>query len=253
MDCLYRYISFETFVGMVQNSSLTFVLPALWEDPKEDVPFLQLLDQKESAAETALLIATHNKTYAQSWSELAESDAMWRIYSYNNRALRIKVNKKKLSLLDSVYTIPVKYSDEPFKCEGNDMEMLLSSLAYKRTTFCHEKEIRLVSTHKFEDKQDVEMHIKAICIQHKHPDRLKILESMFPELEIEEKMDKIIELLNRGDKRRETKEISYAHIPDFIDGVMVHPLAPEWYVEIVKEFCKRNNICFEGKSKLYIK
>ena len=29
---LYRYISFETFVGMVQKQALTFVLPKVWDD-----------------------------------------------------------------------------------------------------------------------------------------------------------------------------------------------------------------------------
>ena len=36
---LYRYIPFETLVGMVQSKSLTFVLPELWDDPKECVIF----------------------------------------------------------------------------------------------------------------------------------------------------------------------------------------------------------------------
>ena len=87
---LYRYISFETFVGMVQKNALTFVLPSVWDDPQEDFPFVRLINQKKSAVEMAFLIAIHNKTYAQSWSELSESDAMWRIYAYNNRAVRIK-------------------------------------------------------------------------------------------------------------------------------------------------------------------
>ena len=252
-DFLYRYISFETFVGMVQNSSLTFVLPSIWDDPQEESPFVQLLNKKSSAVEAAFFIGSHNKTYAQSWSKLSESDAMWRIYSYNNRAIRVRVTKDKLSLLDNVKIVPVTYSDSPFDCETVDENSLFTSLAYKRKAFEHEKEVRLISSYKYKDEQDAQQHIKAVFIQYKHKDRWKMLESMFPKLEFEEQMDKVIELLNKGNKRKETKEISYAHIPDFIDGVMVHPLAPEWYVEIVKEFCKRNNVCFEGKSKLYIK
>ena len=250
-DYLYRYISFEAFVGMVQKNALTFVLPLIWDDPQEETPFELLISKKESATQMAFLIALHNKTYAQSWSELAESDAMWRIYAYNNRAVRIKVKKDKINLLDGVRAIPVKYSDEPFDCETFDEETLFSSLAYKRIAFCHEKEVRLISSYKYQDKQDAQQHIKAVYIQHDHPDRVKILESMFPNLEFEEKLDRIIELLNIGDKCKKTKDISYEHIHDFIDGVLVHPLAPEWYVEVVQDFCKRNNIPFEGKSNLY--
>ena len=251
VEVLYRYISFETFVDMVQKNALTFVLPTVWDDPQEDLPFERLVGEKESAVQMAFLIALHNKTYAQSWSELAESDAMWRIYAYNNHAVRIKVKKEKIDLLSGVHAIPVKYSDEPFDCEKFDEETLYSSLAYKRTAFCHEKEVRLISTYKYRDEQDAQQHIKAVYIQYHHPESVTILESMFPELEFDEKLDRVIELLNIGDKCKETKEISYAHIPDFVDGVMVHPLAPDWYIEVVKEFCKRNNIPFEGKSNLY--
>lgn len=251
-DFLYRYVSFETFVGMVQKKALTFVLPSVWDDPKEDLPFNQFLEKIEFGLEIAFLIAAHNKTYAQSWSELAESDAMWRIYAHNNRSLRIKVSQEKISRLNDVHIVPVKYSDEFFSCENSGTETLLSSLAYKRTAFCHEKEVRLISIYKFEDKQDVDLHIKAVCMQYKHPDRVKILETLFPDIGFEEKLERLGELLNIRDGRKETKDISYAHISNFIDGVMVHPLAPEWYVNVVQEFCSRNKIPFEGKSQLYI-
>jgi hypothetical protein len=199
----------------------------------------------------AFLIGAHNKTYAQSWSELAESDAMWRIYAYNNRAVRIKVKRSKINLLSDVRAVPVKYSDAPFDCDSFDEETLYSCLAYKRTAFCHEKEVRLISTYKYQDEDDVQQHIKAVYIQYEHPERVQILDSMYPNLQFEEKLERITELLNLGDKCRKTKEISYVHIPDFVSGVMVHPLAPNWYVEVVQEFCKRNHISFEGKSALY--
>ena len=253
-DFLYRYVSFETFVGMIQNKALTFVLPSVWDDPKEDLPFKQFIDKIESGSEMAFLIAAHNKTYAQSWSALAESDAMWRIYAYNNRSLRIKVSLEKISRLNDIHVVEVKYSDEPFECENNCTETLLSSLAYKRTAFCHEKEIRLISTYKFEDKQDAELHIKAVRMKYmnpKDPERIEMLESMFPEMELEDKLERLGKLLNIRDWRKETKDISYAHISNFIDGVMVHPLAPEWYVNVVQEFCSRNKIPFEGQSQLY--
>ena len=249
-EFLYRYISFETFVNMVQKNALTFVLPSLWDDSHEDVPFERLVSKRDSPVEMAFLIAIHNKTYAQSWSELAESDAMWRIYSYNNRAVRIKVKKNKIDLLDNVRAIPVKYSDEPFNYKSLDEETLFSSLAYKRTAFCHEKEVRLINAYRYKDEQDVQQHVKAVLVQYEHPERVKIIESLFSDEEFDKKMERLIELLNLGDKRKETKEISYAQISDFIDGVMVHPLAPEWYVETVNEYCRINNIPFESKSKL---
>lgn len=36
-----------------------------------------------------------------------------------------------------------------------------------------------------------------------------------------------------------------------IQNVIVHPFAPDWYIDIVKEFCKKFNVPFSGKSSLY--
>lgn len=34
-------------------------------------------------------------------------------------------------------------------------------------------------------------------------------------------------------------------------GVMVHPLAPKWYVDIVEDICASKKIKFEGQSEIY--
>lgn len=41
------------------------------------------------------------------------------------------------------------------------------------------------------------------------------------------------------------------NIKEYIKGVMVHPLAPQWYVTIVEDICKMKNIRFEGQSDIY--
>ena len=250
-EFLYRYVSFETFVGMVQKNALTFVLPSVWDDPQEESPFIQMVKKKESELEKAFFIAMHNKIYAQSWSELAESDAMWRIYAYNNRAVRVKVSRASIDQLDTVKVVPVTYSDKEFDYEGLSERTFFTSLAYKRTAFCHEKEVRLITQYQYRDKDDAEEHIKALMVVNEHPDRVKILESMYPGIEWQEKIERIVELLNIGENCKRTKYVSFSHIQDFISGVMVHPMAPGWYVEVVREYCNRNNIPFEGKSTLY--
>ncbi len=250
-EFLYRYISFETFVGMVQKNALTFVLPKLWDDPQENSPFIQFVDKIESTLERAFFVAMHNKIYAQSWSKLSESDAMWRIYAYNNRAVRIKVSKRKLELLNEVKAVPVTYADKAFECEKIDTNAFYSSLAYKRTAFSHEQEVRLIKGFKYRDAQDIELHTKALMVVNEHPQHIEIIESVFPELNFEEKIEELIKLLNIGKDSKKTCEISFSHISGFIEGVLVHPMAPEWYVEIVQAYCKQNEIPFEGKSNLY--
>lgn len=253
MECefLYRYISFESFVGMVQKNALTFVLPSIWDDPQENIPFIQFVDRIDTAFNKAFFVAMHNKIYAQSWSSLSESDAMWRIYAYNNRAVRIKVSRSKLDLLDNVKVVPVTYSDEPFDCEKVDIGAFNSSLAYKRTAFSHEQEVRLIKGFKYRDDQDIELHIKALMVVNEHPQYLEVIDSVFPGMEFEEKLVELIKLLNLGKYSKKTCDISCSHIPGFIEGVLVHPMAPDWYIEVVQEYCKQNNIPFEGKSTLY--
>ena len=248
---LYRYISFETFVGMVQKNALTFVLPTLWEDPQELAPFYQLIKKTNSGIEYAYYTAIHNKVYAQSWSELAESDAMWRIYAYDNKAIRIRISEESLVLLNGVTAVPVTYSDEKFNCDKIDENVFLTSLAYKRTAFSHEKEVRLIKRYKYRDMEDAELHIKALLVVAEHPQWVEILESMFPDMEPKEKVKAISRLINTGVESKITQDVSYEHIPSFIEGVMVHPLAPDWYVDVVREYCMRNNIPFDGKSELY--
>ena len=249
-EFLYRYISFETLVGMLQDKALTFVLPELWEDPYEDRPFLEFLKTKDNIYEYILFATVYCKTFGQCWTELSESDAMWRIYSYNNRAIRIKVANAKISKLENVDIMPVTYSDEPF--EINDRKQaFLKSLSHKRVAFEHEKEVRLIHHYKFLDDDDFEKHTKAFMVLNDHPNRVELIESLFPNLELDEQIRKTCEMINYGIYKQTAKKIYFEHIPDFIDGVMVHPQAPDWYVEIVKEYCRINNVPFEGKSKLY--
>ena len=49
----------------------------------------------------------------------------------------------------------------------------------------------------------------------------------------------------------ETLEINIAPVSEFIEVVMVHPLATDWYVNIVHSFCDRFHIMFDGRSELY--
>ncbi len=251
-EYLYRYMSFESFVGMIQHKALTFVLPELWEDPKESTPFFQLLKQKENMYERVLLYAIHQKTYGQCWSRLNESDAMWRIYSFNNHAVQIKVSTEKLGLLPDVQIVPVQYMDNFDIDASKGMDSFLQSLAIKRTAFLHEEEVRLIKHYRFSNKEDAENHVKPFCILYDHPQKMEILDSIFPELTMEEKVNELVCLLNEGDLKKKTIAISFESIPDFINGVKVHPLAPTWYIDVVKEFCRINNVPFDGQSTLYL-
>lgn len=71
----------------------------------------------------------------------------------------------------------------------------------------------------------------------------------FSKIDLDE-MKKYIEYSNICGTRPSYK-VPFGHVPEFIVGVMVHPLAPDWYVDMVGMFCDKNDIPFEGKSKMY--
>lgn len=247
---LYRYISFETFVGMVQSQSLTFVLPQVWEDPQEDNAFYSFVNSMDNIYEKIMFLATHSKTYAQCWTEQGQSDAMWRIYGYGERSVRIKISRKNVDYLDNVQAINVQYVDDLCLEKPNDF---FEALTKKRKAFEHEKEVRLINHYKFKSDEDFEKHVKAFMIVTEHEESSKLLDNLYPSLPLDEQVSQVLKFLNIGKQCQSSKQISYAHIDGFIEGVMVHPLAPKWYVEIVKEFCNRNNLAFEGQSDLYSK
>ena len=250
-EYLYRYIPFEAFVGMIQNKSLTFVLPELWDDPKECAGFEHYVEQQDDVYEKLMLWSVYYKTFCQCWTTLAESDAMWRIYSYNNRAIRISIKRESVDLLDNVKTVDVEYTDNLDSTFDKGESGYLKTLSQKRIAFEHEREVRLIKHYKFSGTDDLIQHIYAWYAISENPQSLEMAEKIFPEIPPEEKTKAISELLNIGKYAKQTLDVSFSHIPGFIAGVLVHPLAPEWYVDIVREFCVRNAIPFEGKSTLY--
>ena len=216
-EYLYRYISFESFVGMIQKKALTFVLPELWDDPKESTPFLELIKQSNNSYDKILLYSVYQKTYGQCWTRLSESDAMWRIYSYNNRAIRIKVAIDKLKQLPDVDIVPVKYSDIIEIHTDNKKEAVLQSLSIKRLAFQHENEVRLIKHYRFMNDEDMEQHIKGFLAVYDSEKGYEIIESMYPNLSLEEKVKKIVETLNIGKVRQETTDVLFESITNFIE------------------------------------
>lgn len=112
---LYRYISFEDFVNLAVNNKDRFVRPCVWDDKYEGYLF-SCMESREDVryivsemyyyfySKNCSTIAEnyfkmwHSKwyTYVQCWLGHRETDAMWRCYSYENRAIRIRTREDKL-------------------------------------------------------------------------------------------------------------------------------------------------------------
>ena len=223
---VYRYISFENFVDVVINERLTLVSPlSFWEDTYEGWLF-RMLQQKypDSQSNQFPQNALHaiqllGKTVvAQCWTKNCDSVAMWSIYSYSNKAVMIKTRQSKLVSINGL----TSFAD----VEYNDTKQTAKDELRKMMRFNHPKTGLGLFTPFIRKRSEFahENEVRVFAVK-----------------------DGPINTNSKG----ETLEINIAPVSEFIEGVMVHPLATDWYVNIVHSFCDRFHIMFDGRSELY--
>lgn len=158
---IYRIISFERLLGMLDAKRNYLSSPSTWDDPFENV--LLRISADRPGGER-IEYGFRKKLFAQSWTMTSESDALWRIYS-DKQGCQIITTIKTLiksvwpELKPSIYIGKVTYlSQKDFNALittlKNDPESLpinasngvkiAKTLLLKRTAFKHEKEIRLI-------------------------------------------------------------------------------------------------------------
>lgn len=263
---LYRYVSFEAFVSMIQKKALTLVLPEVWDDPTEKVLFDRVIAQIGDYYTVMLLHMMKWKSFCQCWSKLSESDAMWRLYSFNNMSVRITASECELLELDSGlrikdvhYTnsellLPSFFNDENL---GDDRvvkeagQFVLESICRKREAFSHEQEVRMVYPLRWENNQtDLADHVIAYCKYYGADELVNVLLDDPHSIDVNN-LSEVKQLLNVDEFKKTTLDISFEKKPNLIRGVMVNPFAPEWFVQTVETYCIDHKLPFEGKSKLY--
>lgn len=263
---IYRFTSFESLINIVQSQALSFVSYDLWDDPYEGFIF-KALQAEEGRNKIQALIKKHQfqlvnimmldflrySIHGQSWSKCSESDAMWRIYSNNKRAVRIETDRKSIGNLTEISFNEIGYAD--YRSLEEELLSLVDGtgkkisvgkvLLKKRTAFKHEEEVRLLT------KVNLDYLASA------KPDKAQ--ELMNKGLRGLRNAGKITEQQfstgwennNRINKVPRVVSVDFSHIECFIKSVLVHPQAPSWYVDTVQEYCKRNGLSFLGKSELY--
>ena len=267
---LYRYIGLEDFVNLMVNNKDRFVRPASWEDKyegylfsymetKEDVKLLvkkmddYLCQGNYSAIVNNYFKMWHSKwhTYAYYWSKYAETDAMWRCYSYGNRAIRIRTDKTKL--LEHTKTI---FKGDQFKVylekvsydlkdkatidqqinQMKESKMINEAYFHKRTAFKHEGEYRLIVA------DNSTFSVEGFSAEMTKSKIEEIKKSNTKDDTIDKLSKEIIESRREWNKPEEDVRIEDAgNISEYIDGIMVHPLAPDWYVNIIRDICLMKN------------
>ena len=148
---LWRYISFEKYIHMLLTRGLFFSFPDKLDDPFEGSVAAPTIERLRSP-QTAQNIETQTKKnhVVSCWHELKhESDAMWRLYTKKSCGIAIKTDFESLLRFISDMDGPrtsykagrVEYVD--YKTE--DIPVLEGmSLFYKRKSFSHECEVRVV-------------------------------------------------------------------------------------------------------------
>ena len=177
---IYRFQSFR-YMPQLLGGTLTLVLPSCWPDPFEKLApsFSSVTFLQNEKWEHVMLNTRTLPVFAQCWGTLAESDALWRIYSCMPRdpnardevsadeGVRIRTTPRKLlnaltgglgnTRSGNCFIAPVKYLDQQAFLQemanriAADRDAGFCSvkahanyLLLKRDAFCHEHEVRLI-------------------------------------------------------------------------------------------------------------
>jgi hypothetical protein len=158
---IYRIISFDRLVRMFQTNKMTFVKPEKWDDPFENF----IAKTKIYMGSSFLDVGIRKNPHGACWTRKSVSDAIWRIYSHDKKSVRIKSTPKiicrniakglqdypnsKLFIgkVEYLTTNQIKEKAKTFTkgvISGDSGRVVAESLLFKRNSFSHEKEVRVL-------------------------------------------------------------------------------------------------------------
>jgi len=162
---IYRYYRKKYLKKTFNDNRLFLVKPQEWDDPFENILLNCTLNIKEYG--NVNLSPIFECLYGQCWTLLEESDALWRIYSYDKQGIKVETTVDKLfktfyrtsnNCAEISYFIgKVDYLSEEklisWLTRSDGAQTLIFdntgrghaiALLIKRDSFAHEKEIRLI-------------------------------------------------------------------------------------------------------------
>ncbi len=171
---VWRYLSFTKFVSLLETQALHFARSDQFDDPYEGtVPervqefaeefFAGLSGSPGDLGEEfiQLIDSTRKFTYLSCWHvNASESDAMWRLYAFQNEGVAIQSTVGRLRKVleaapDKMFLGLVRYADY----EEVDPGVFLNGVTpfiFKRKSFEHEQELRAVAWMDRVDSAEVE-------------------------------------------------------------------------------------------------
>lgn len=290
---LYRYISFEEFMMLITFKSLHFVDPTKWDDSYEGCAYKMMndtdfrnnflsdlydkLSEKDIFIKTAGVLSnychfvfTSGNWYGQCWTYLeSENDALWRIYSYERKSIRIKSSVERIRKLFEtkykVYDKKVIYDNAvnrediaKMQIEGMiEEKKTVEPFFHKRTAFSHENEYRFLITPLADERGNASMYPNMVGFVVKGT--LHNLDLINKESPITNK-EAAISAINQVIEQMVPKSISSIadninvnvnNVSELVQDVLINPKADNWYVMLVKKICEDNGIHCSGRSTLY--
>lgn len=295
---IYRIISFPAFVNLITTKDEVFVHPLKWEDTHEGL-YYTLLNDKEKRENLLLklykkydndTIATLTNiikvlicpcyTYAQCWSTLSESDALWRIYDSEKASVQLHSTvdslrkcfkpkgNNKISIKNMRYDLTGS-NDEMFKHLEKIIlksRKILDPFFHKRSAFEHEREKRIIINDN-EDASKRLLEIREKICDTIISDYLKARQTQTDDpfereaIVANTSINDILSVLNEklfpnGETGIEydikaPKLVPIENLSSYIKSVKLSPFAPEWVDKLTKELCEQSGLTYEGRSELY--
>ena len=277
---LFRIISLESFISLCISGKERFVNPIdIWDDTYEGY-MLRGLDSEIGIEKTinqvyqkfdcnvestidnlSKLLRARYSCFAQSWSTLPDSDAMWRIYSYNNHGIQICTNENQIrNMIESnnidggiIRIRPVIYDDSITRIDdliysGSNID---EAYFHKRKAFEHECETRVI-LQLTKDYLDYTSFANSIIKHNYRRNKTKTTEIRKISNAVQKTMGNDLSGMYKFFFHSDL-HLNIPSVSDYICTVKVHPLAEKWYEDLIKEICLKYNIQFAGKSNLYNK
>jgi len=151
---IYRYVTLGQFLSIVENKSTFFKRLSAWSDTWE-APGRNIPTEHEDGSLEYPSFSISQEFFGQCWTLKEESDAMWRIYSLDNKGLRISTSIEKLSHIEGInylYCAKVYYYNK--LSEGFEFTKQKGKTSFfregiiKRYAFNHEDEVRFLTVNK---------------------------------------------------------------------------------------------------------
>ncbi len=225
------------FIHLIEKKRLPLVKTILgWEDPCEGILFETILDAfcsyfaENEKVEPALTKKETKKwtnfkkqfVYGSSWTTLPESDAMWRIYSPNKQGVKIQSTVGKLKNSIQNLTLPTDWQEVHYsigRVTYNGFDPIDFDVEGFLSAYPH---VFMYKRRPFQHEEE----IRAILYRK----------------------------IDEGQAYPQDFNVIYAPTQDnFIESVSIDPRSPEWLIEAVSHYCKRNGVSNCEASTLYSK